>query len=55
MFDMLRKMDELGADVILAELPTDSGGIVPALKNRLLKAAGGQVLSQGVVTKTERI
>lgn len=55
LFDMLRKMDELGADVILAELPTDSGGIVPALKNRLLKAAGGQVLSQGVVTKTERI
>ncbi len=55
LFDMLRKMDELGADVILAELPKDSGGIVPALKNRLLKAAGGQVLSQYVETKTERI
>lgn len=55
LFDMLRKMDELGAEVILAELPKDSGGIVPALKNRLLKAAGGQVLSDGVVTKTERI
>ncbi|MBE7035794.1 MAG: threonylcarbamoyl-AMP synthase [Ruminococcaceae bacterium] len=55
LFDMLRRMDELGANVILAELPTDCGGIVPALKNRLLKAAGGQVLSDGVAVKTERI
>ncbi len=55
LFDMLRKMDELGANVILAELPTDCGGIVPALKNRLLKAAGGQVLSDGIAIKTERI
>ncbi len=55
LFDMLRKMDELGAEVILAELPADSGGIVPALKNRLLKAAGGQVLADGVETKRERI
>lgn len=43
LFDSLRKMDELGADVILAELPEEQSGIVPALKNRMLKAAGGHV------------
>ncbi len=46
LFDALRKMDEKGADVIFAQLPKDEGGIVPALKNRMLKAAGGQVLGR---------
>ncbi len=55
LFDMLRKMDEMGAEVILAELPADSGGIVPALKNRLLKAAGGQIISDEIISMSERI
>lgn len=55
LFDALRRMDELGADVIFAQLPEDSGGIVPALKNRMLKAAGGQVISDVLETKIERI
>ena len=55
LFDALRRMDDLGAGVIFAELPKDEGGIVPALMNRMLKASGGQVLSDGVVTKNERL
>ncbi len=53
LFDALRKMDDLGAEVIIAELPEEAGGIVPALKNRMLKAAGGQVL--GKETQTGRV
>jgi len=44
LFDSLRKMDELGAEVIFAELPAETDGIAAALKNRLRKAAGGHVL-----------
>lgn len=55
LFDALREMDDLGAQVIVAALPADSGGIVPALKNRLLKASGGRVVSNVVITKTECI
>ena len=45
LFDALRRMDDLGAEVIVAQLPRDSGGIVPALQNRLMKAAGGHVVA----------
>ncbi|MBE7048053.1 MAG: threonylcarbamoyl-AMP synthase [Ruminococcaceae bacterium] len=45
LFDSLRRMDEEGVDFILAELPEDEGGIVPALKNRMLKAAGGRIVN----------
>ena len=45
LFDALRRMDDLGAEVIVAQLPHDSGGIVPALQNRLMKAAGGHVVA----------
>ena len=55
LFDALRKMDEQDAEVIFAELLSDSGGIVPALMNRMLKASGGQVLSDSVTTKVERL
>ncbi len=55
LFDALRHMDDLGAEVIFAELPKDSGGIVPALKNRMLKAAGGQVLSDSMSSRIERL
>ncbi|MBE7010286.1 MAG: threonylcarbamoyl-AMP synthase [Ruminococcaceae bacterium] len=44
LFDSLRKMDELGADIIFAQLPAEDDGIAAALKNRLRKAAGGHVL-----------
>lgn len=53
LFDALRQLDEKGVEVIFAELPRDSGGIVPALKNRMLKASGGQVL--GKSARTERL
>lgn len=54
LFDALRRMDALGADVIIAQLPHDSGGIVPALKNRLMKAAGGHVESADAKTEDTR-
>lgn len=44
LFDALREMDDLGAEVIFAELPPTEEGIAAALKNRLRKAAGGHVL-----------
>ncbi len=55
LFDALRQMDDLGAEVIFAELPKTSGGIVPALLNRMLKAAGGHVIADDVTTKIERL
>ncbi|MBE7035193.1 MAG: threonylcarbamoyl-AMP synthase [Ruminococcaceae bacterium] len=55
LFDALRQMDDWGVELIIAELPADSGGIVPALKNRMLKAAGGRVVSDVVETRAERI
>ena len=54
-FDALRSMDDAGVQVIVAGLPEDKGGIVPALKNRMLKAAGGRVVSESVTTRVERI
>ncbi len=55
LFDALRQMDELGATFIVAELPKDSGGIVPALKNRMLKAAGGRVMTDAEGSRTELV
>lgn len=55
LFDALRSMDDLGAEVIFAELPQDEGGIVPALMNRMLKASGGQVLEENLTTRIERL
>ncbi len=43
LFHSLRTLDE-AADVIFAELPAETGGIMPALINRMMKAAGGHVL-----------
>ena len=44
LFSALRRMDELGAEVIFAELPFDGDGIEAAIKNRIFKAAGGRVI-----------
>ena len=55
LFDALRHMDDMGAEVIFAELPCDEGGIVPALMNRMLKASGGYVLAEDVTIKVERL
>ncbi len=55
LFDALRQMDEQGAEVIFAELPVDDDGIVPALMNRMLKASGGQVLSDDITVMVERL
>ncbi|MBE7041140.1 MAG: threonylcarbamoyl-AMP synthase [Ruminococcaceae bacterium] len=55
LFDALRSMDDLGAEVMFAELPQDEGGIVPALMNRMLKASGGQVLEENLTTRIERL
>lgn len=44
LFDALRQADELNAERILAELPFESGGIVTALKNRIYKSCGGNVV-----------
>lgn len=55
LFDALRQMDEQGAEVIFAELPVDDDGIVPALMNRMLKASGGQVLSDDITVTVERL
>ncbi len=44
LFDLLRRFDALGADLIIAELPFGEAGIEPAIKNRIYKAAGGNVV-----------
>ncbi len=44
LFNALRRADEMGAECILAELPFSSGGITTALKNRIYKSAGGNVV-----------
>ena len=45
LFGALREADALGADVIFAELPFAPGGIVTALKNRIYKSCGGNVIT----------
>ncbi len=44
LFDALRTADNKNADVIFAELPFSSGGIVTALQNRIYKSCGGNVV-----------
>lgn len=44
LFDALRKADGLGAEVIFAELPFARGGITTALRNRIYKSCGGNVI-----------
>ncbi len=44
LFDALRQADSFGAEVIFAELPFAQGGITTALKNRIYKACGGNVV-----------
>lgn len=43
LFDVLRQCDAEGAEVIFAEFPFPSGGIVTALYNRIYKSCGGNV------------
>lgn len=43
LFYLLRKADEDNMDTVFAQLPED-GGIGTAIRNRLLKAAGGKVI-----------
>jgi L-threonylcarbamoyladenylate synthase len=44
LFKRLREFDEKGVDVIFAETP-DSDGIGMAVLNRLMKAAGGNIIT----------
>lgn len=44
LFDALRKADAQGAEWIFAELPFTGGGITTALKNRIYKSCGGNVI-----------
>lgn len=44
LFDALRELDLRGADVIIAELPFGESGIEPAIRNRIYKAAGGNII-----------
>ncbi len=44
LFDALRRADEMGADVIFAELPFENGGIATAIRNRIYKSAGGNIV-----------
>ncbi len=44
LFDALRELDLRGADVIIAEFPFGETGIEPAIRNRIYKAAGGNVI-----------
>jgi len=43
LFDALRSADKSGAQVIFAEFPFSSGGIVTALFNRISKSCGGNI------------
>lgn len=44
LFDALRQADETGAELIFAELPFAKGGIATALRNRIYKASGGNIV-----------
>ncbi len=44
LFDALREFDLRGADIIFAEFPFGESGIEPAIRNRIYKAAGGNVI-----------
>lgn len=44
LFDALRKMDNLGAEVIYAILPFEGDGIETAIRNRIFKSAAGRVI-----------
>ena len=44
LFDALRTADEQGAELIFAEIPFGKGGIATALRNRIYKSAGGNVI-----------
>lgn len=44
LFLALRKADEAGAELVLAELPFETGGIATAIKNRIYKSCGGNVV-----------
>ena len=44
LFDALRRADEMKADLIFAELPFQKGGIATAIRNRIYKSAGGNVV-----------
>jgi len=44
LFDALRQADDRGADLIFAEFPFTSGGIATALRNRIYKSCGGNVI-----------
>ena len=45
LFSALRQADAQQADIIYAELPFASGGIATALKNRIYKSCGGNVVT----------
>ncbi len=44
LFDALRQADDREADLIFAEFPFASGGIATALRNRIYKSCGGNVI-----------
>ncbi len=44
LFGALREFDARGMEIILAEMPFGSCGIEPAIRNRITKAAGGNVI-----------
>lgn len=44
LFDALRRADEVSAELIFAELPFSKGGIATAIRNRIYKSAGGNVV-----------
>ncbi len=44
LFDALRQADDKKADLIFAEFPFASGGIATALRNRIYKSCGGNVI-----------
>ena len=44
LFDALRRADEMKADLIFAELPFEKGGLATAIRNRIYKSAGGNVV-----------
>lgn len=44
LFNLLRKADSMGAELVFAEFPFESGGITTALYNRIYKSCGGRVV-----------
>lgn len=54
LFAALRTFDGMGVEHILAEFPFGNRGLEPALRNRIMKSAGGNVIDSNRATNSKK-